>query len=105
LDGAGHREDEALLTAILDPNAAVEHAYLTRRILKRDGTTEEGMVERHDDRGVTLRLMGGASVFVPQREVKAVQVLQGRSVMPEGLIDNLPPVDVADLLAYIRTLK
>jgi len=105
LDGAGHREDEALLTAILNPNAAVEHAYLTRRILKQDGTTVEGMVERHDDRGVTLRLMGGASVFVPQREVKGVQVLQGQSVMPEGLIDNLPHADVADLLAYVRTLK
>jgi putative heme-binding domain-containing protein len=105
LDGSGYRDDEALLTAILNPDAAVERAYQVSRILKNDGTTVEGFVEKHDDRGVTLRFMGGAALFVSSADVKAVQILEGRSVMPTGLIDHLPAADVADLLAYIRTLK
>ncbi|MEO6006031.1 MAG: PVC-type heme-binding CxxCH protein [Opitutus sp.] len=105
LDGAGYRDEKALLTAILNPDAAIEYSYIVRRIQKNDGSTLEGFLEKQDDRGVTLRMMGGASVFVGQSEVKALQVVMGRSVMPEGLIDHLPPGDVADLLAYIRTLK
>ena len=105
LDGSGHRDDAALLTAILNPDAAIEPAYVLRRLLKSDGTTVEGFLEKHDDRGITLRFMGGAEEFVSSADVKAVQTLQGRSVMPPGLIDHLPTSDVADLLAYIRTLK
>ena len=104
LDGSGYRDNEALLTAILNPDAAVEYAYQLRRIQKNDGTSLEGFLEKQDDRGVTIRFMGGASEFVSSADVKAVQILHGRSVMPPGLIDHLPTSDVADLLVYIRTL-
>jgi len=105
LDGSGHRDNEGLLTAIIDPSAAMEGAYRLRRILKTDGTTVEGYLEKQNERGATLRFMGGGSLFVSDSEIKTVQQVQGRSAMPEGLIDNLSQKQVADLLAYIRTLK
>ncbi|MCZ6674396.1 MAG: c-type cytochrome, partial [Verrucomicrobia bacterium] len=105
LDGSGYRDNEALLTAVLDPNAAMEGAYTLRRILKTDGTMVEGYMEKNNERGVTLRFMGGGSLFVPQTEIKTVQQVRGRSSMPEGLIDHLPHEQVADFLAYVRTLK
>ena len=105
LDGSGHRDNEGLLTAILDPAAAMEGAYRLRRIHKTDGTTVEGYLEKQDERGATLRFMGGGSLFVSNSEIKSLQQVQGRSAMPEGLIDNLPQEQVADLLAYIRTLQ
>ena len=105
LDGSGYRDTESLIWAILDPDAAVEGPYALRRVHKNDGTAVEGYLEKSTDRGVTLRFMGGASLFVPTSEIKAVQHLRGRSSMPEGLVDNLPPDQVADLLAYIRTLQ
>ncbi|MBT6378753.1 MAG: c-type cytochrome [Opitutales bacterium] len=105
LDGSGHRDNEGLLTAVIDPSAAMEGAYRLRRILKTDGTTIEGYLEKQNEHGATLRFMGGGSLFVSNSEIKTVQQVQGRSSMPEGLIDNLPQEQLADLLAYIRTLK
>ena len=83
----------------------MEGAYRLRRIQKTDGTTVEGYLEKQNEHGATLRFMGGGSLFVSDSEIKTVQQVQGRSSMPEGLIDNLPQEQVADLLAYIRTLK
>ena len=105
LDGSGYRDNEGLLTAILDPNAAMEGAYGLRRILKTDGSIVEGYMEKNNEHGVTMRFMGGGSLFVPRPEIKTVQTVPGRSSMPEGLIDHLPPEQVADFFAYIRTLK
>ena len=105
LDGSGYRDHEGLLTAILDPDAAVEGPYAIRRVHKNDGTVVEGYLEKTTDRGVTLRFMGGGSIFLPNSEIKNVQMLRGRSTMPEGLVDNLPPDQIADLLSYIRTLQ
>jgi len=105
LDGSGYRDNEAMLTAVLDPNAAMEGAYGLRRLLKTDGTMVEGYMEKNNERGVTLRFMGGGSLFVSQTEIKTVQQVRGRSSMPEGLIDHLPHAQVANFLAYVRTLK
>jgi putative heme-binding domain-containing protein len=105
LDGSGHREREALLTAILNPDAAVEGGYLTYRVTKKDGSTLEGYRVKEDERGVTLAFMGGAEVFVPSAEIATKQFADGRSFMPKGLLDAYKDQDVADLLAYIQTLK
>ncbi len=105
LDGSGYRDNEALLTAILDPSAASEGAYRVRRIQKTDGTFVEGYVEKENERGVTFRFMGGGSVFVPKSEIKGLTQVLPQSTMPEGLIDKMPHDQVANLLAYISTLQ
>ena len=105
LDGAAHRETEHLLTAILDPDAAVEGNYALYRIFKRDGDAIEGYLEEENARGTTLRLMGGGKLFVSRDQIASAGFLNGRSVMPRGLIDGFDKQQLADLLAYVRTLK
>ncbi|MCF0074704.1 c-type cytochrome [Dyadobacter sp. CY261] len=105
LDGSANRENEALLTAILDPDAAVESGYAVFRVGKRDGTTVEGYLVNQDNRGTTIAFMGGAKTFIPASEIKSQGTLGGRSFMIKGLIDLYSDQQVADLLAYIRTLK
>jgi putative heme-binding domain-containing protein len=105
LDGAAHRETEHLLTAILDPDAAVEGNYALYRIFKRDGDAIEGYLEEENARGATLRLMGGGKLFVSRDQIASASFLNGRSVMPRGLIDGFDKQQLADLLAYVRTLK
>jgi len=105
LDGSAHREREALLTAIINPDAAVEGGYQIFRVAKKDGSVVEGYRIRDDERGVTLAFMGGANVFIPTAEIAAKNFVLGRSFMPKGLIDAYQDQDVADLLAYILTLK
>jgi putative membrane-bound dehydrogenase-like protein len=105
LDGSAARENKALLTAILDPDAAVEGGYAVYRVTKKDNSTMEGYLVHKDDAGTTLAFMGGAKIFIPAKTIKEQDFLQGRSFMPKGILNNFSDTQVADLLAYIRTLK
>jgi putative heme-binding domain-containing protein len=105
LDGSAMRENEALLTAILNPDAAVEGSYAVYRVTKKDGSSLEGYLVKRDNRGTTIGFMGGSSQFVQVSEIDSEGFLGGRSFMPKGLIDNYSEEQVSDLLTYIRTLK
>lgn len=105
LDGSASRENEALLTAILDPDAAVESNYAVYRVTKKNGSTVEGYLVNKSDRGTTIAFMGGSQVFVEAGAIQSQGFLGGRSFMVKGLIDQYSDKQVADLLAYIRTIK
>jgi len=105
LDGSANRDNEALLTAILNPDAAVEGGYEVLRVIKKDNSTIEGYLYQKGDNGITVAVMGGNKIFIPEAEIKAAHPLGGRSFMPKGLIDQYTDEQVADLLAYIRTLR
>lgn len=105
LDGSAFRENEALLTAILDPNAALEGSYAVYRVTKTDGSTVEGYLIKRDNRGTSIGFMGGSKIFIQASEIKSESFLAGRSFMFEGLIEGYSDEQVADLLAYIKTLK
>ncbi|MDQ6480188.1 HEAT repeat domain-containing protein [Dyadobacter sp. LHD-138] len=105
LDGSASRENEALLTAILNPDAAVESGYAVFRLTKKDGSILEGYLVNRDDRGTTIAFMGGSKVFVEAASIKSQGFLGGRSFMVKGLIDGYTDKQVADLLSYIHTLK
>lgn len=105
LDGSANRENEALLTALLNPDAAVEGGYEVFRIIKKDNSVLEGYLYKKADNGITVAVMGGNKIFVPNADIKNTQVLGGRSFMPKGLMDQYADADVANLLAYIKTLK
>jgi putative heme-binding domain-containing protein len=105
LDGSASREYEALLTAILNPDAAVESSYAIYRVKKKDGQSLEGYLVNKDARGTTLAFMGGSRIFIETANIQSQGFLGGRSFMTKGLIDNYTDKQVADLLSYIRTLK
>ncbi len=105
LDGSANRDNEALLTAVLNPDAAVEGGYEVFRVVKNDNSTVEGYLYQKADNGVTIAIMGGNKIFIPESDIKRTQVLGGRSFMPRGLIDRFSDEEVANLLAYIKTLK
>lgn len=105
LDGSASRENEALLTAILDPDAAVESGYSVYRVTKKDNSSVEGYLVSKDERGTTIAFMGGSKVFVEASAIKGQGFLGGRSFMPKGLIDHYSDKQVADLLSFIKTLK
>lgn len=105
LDGSANRDNEALLTAILDPDTAVESGYALYRITKKNGNTVEGYLVNKNERGTTIAFMGGTQIFVEAGAIRQQGFLGGRSFMMKGLIDRYTDKQVADLLAYIRTLK
>ena len=100
LDGSGHRDLDSLLRAIVTPDAAVEPGYRSYRVETHDGRLVEGYLVKHDENGATIRLMGGADLFFPQREIRRAHYLS-RSFMPPGLFDTLDEQQIADIIAYI----
>ncbi|SDE87001.1 putative heme-binding domain-containing protein [Dyadobacter soli] len=105
LDGSANRENESLLTAILNPDAAIESGYAVYRVTRKDGSQMEGYLVNKDNQGTTLAFMGGGKSFIEAGAIKSQGFLGGRSFMVKGLIDNYSDQQVADLLSYIRTLK
>ncbi|MFT5126920.1 MAG: putative heme-binding domain-containing protein, partial [Rhodothermales bacterium] len=79
--------------------------YTLYHVQRADGSTIEGLLEKQDKRGITMRFMGGGSVFIPSVDSISGAFVPGRSVMPTGLIDSLPDGQVANLIAYIQSLK
>jgi putative membrane-bound dehydrogenase-like protein len=104
LDGSAHRENEGLLTAILNPDAAVEGNYVLFRVIKKDGSSVEGYCEKRDHEGTTMRFMGGGKLYIPANEITSQNFVGKRSVMP-SMFGGFDDKTMADLLAYIRTLK
>lgn len=105
LDGSAMRDNEALITAIIDPDAALESGYAVYRITKKDGAVIEGYMANKDDRGTTIGLIGGHEQFVQKTDIVSEHFVSGRSFMPKGLIDEYSDEQVADLFAYIKTLE
>jgi putative heme-binding domain-containing protein len=99
----GTRTPDTLLTAILDPNREVDPRYLAYTVQTVDGRTLSGIITAETATTVTLRRADGSDTVLRSR----IEDLRsaGVSLMPEGLEKNVPPADMADLLAFLATVK
>ena len=104
LDGSSTRELHALLTAIVNPDIAVEGGYNLHRIEKKDGSVLDGYLYKAGDTGLTMAVMGGAKIFVPKGEIKKEGAVDGKSFMP-SIFASYDDQTMVDLVSYIKTLK
>ena len=93
---------EALITAILDPNRAVEAKFLTFTAITKSGVTHSGILASETASSLTLRAAEGKEVTLLRNEIDELQS-STKSLMPEGLEKELKPADAAALIAYVRT--
>jgi putative membrane-bound dehydrogenase-like protein len=104
LDGSANRTPEALLRAILTPDAATEPGYRMYRIETYEGKMHEGFMLQSNSSGTSLVFTGGRELFIPKSEIRREGFMK-RSLMPTGLIDNLPDADISALLSFISSLQ
>jgi putative heme-binding domain-containing protein len=104
LDGVGNTGVEALLRNILTPSAAMESAYRTFRVVTTDGSVRDGFLVEETAEGILLRTPGAEDRRIPRTEIKKSSYLT-RSLMPEGLLESLPPEQVSDLFAHLKSLR
>ncbi|MFO0801918.1 MAG: PVC-type heme-binding CxxCH protein [Gemmataceae bacterium] len=95
---------ESVLTNILDPNREVLPQYYTYLLTTDDDVTITGMIAAETANTVTIRKADGTSSTI-QRVNIATLKSSGLSAMPEGLEDKLSVEAMADLLAYLASLK
>ena len=71
--------------------------------MTRDGTIYQGYLRGETPEAMTLAdHLSGQTVVLPKSSIMVFRQLG--SLMPEGLVDALPPDDLRDLIAYLGGL-
>ncbi len=104
LDGSAQRDPVALITSLVDPDAAVENVFRLYRVETSDGQTAAGFRKDIDAKEITLMLMGGTLQRIPLGKVKRAGYIQGQSVMP-ALGIGLSVEQAVDVVRYLRTVR
>ena len=102
LSGLGDKPIDYLLTAILDPNRAVEARYISYVADTKAGLRLTGIIASESGNRLTLVGTDGKPQTVLRSDLENLSST-GKSLMPEGLETDLPPQAMADVLAYIKS--
>ena len=89
-----------MLVAILDPNRAVEARYKSYTATTQEGLSYTGIVTLESDTSITLALADGKQQSLLRSEIEELTT-GGKSLMPEGLENELSEQDIADLLTLL----
>ena len=95
-------QTDALLLAIVQPNAEIRSGYEMVTVQTADGRVLSGFLTRDDLDIVGLRIVGGGEVILDREQIKSIE-LQPRSLMPEGLLHRLTDTALRDLFSYLRS--
>ena len=95
------RKREQLLTDILQPNRAIDANYIMYVLETVEGRILNGVMVSQTATSVTLKQPEGKTFTILRSEIEQVQS-SGISLMPEGLEQNIPPADMADLITFIK---
>lgn len=99
-----NRGAEAILVNVLDPNREVNPQYVNYTVVTTDGRTLSGLIAAETANSITLKRQEGATDTVLRNDIEELHS-SGLSIMPEGLEKQLDAQAVADLIAYILSVK
>jgi putative membrane-bound dehydrogenase-like protein len=96
-----NKTKEALLSSIIDPSGAVDANYFNYSILTEDGRTLSGKLETETATGITLLAAEGKRTTVLRDDIEMLKASR-KSLMPDGLEQDLELQDVSDLIQYVQ---
>jgi putative heme-binding domain-containing protein len=95
---------EAVLLNILDPNREVKPQFLTYVVVTDNGRILTGMITAETANSITLRRTDGTSETLLRAKIEEMKST-GISFMPEGLENQIDHQAMADLLAYLNSVR
>ncbi len=93
-----------LAESILKPSAKIAQGFDTFSFVTVDGKILTGFVVGESADAVQIRQTNGLALSLKKDEIEE-RVKQETSMMPLGLANNLTPEQLADLIAYLESLK
>jgi putative heme-binding domain-containing protein len=93
-----------LMTDIQFPNRNVAEAFRATVFTLKDGTQRSGFIVFNSADGVMLQTGPGITERIGEENISAREA-SPVSLMPPALLSGLKPAELADLYAYLRTLK
>ncbi len=104
LIGYAFKSREDLLAQVLDPNREVDPRYLAYSIELVDGRLLLGVLAEENATSINLRTAAGEYLLLNRSEIEAIRSTS-KSLMPDNLADELTPQKLADLSAWLETLR
>jgi putative membrane-bound dehydrogenase-like protein len=105
LVGIGQRNSSTeLLESILKPSAKIAQGFESYTFVMTNGKTFNGFIVAVGAKALRIREVTGVERELKVEEIESRQV-QMISSMPEGVVGNLTPEHLANLLAYLQSLK
>ena len=100
--GKRYKKNE-LLESVLKPSAKIAQGFDTYAFITVEGKQVSGFVTSESADSVQVRQADGVSVKIMTEDIEVRRKLEG-SMMPKGLVNNLTPEQLADLIAYLQSL-
>jgi putative heme-binding domain-containing protein len=104
LNAIRDRGTAAVLLNILDPNREVKPQFLTYAAVLNNGRALSGMIVAETANSLTLRKADNTTETILRINIDEL-FNTGLSFMPEGLEKQLDPEAMADVLAYLNSIK
>ncbi|MFZ4081158.1 MAG: HEAT repeat domain-containing protein [Pirellula sp.] len=87
------------LESILFPSHVISDQYATKKVLTKDGEVYTGILVK-TPKGLAVRVNENKEFVLAEDQIEEVQNSK-TSVMPAGLLDNLTPSEIRDLMVYL----
>lgn len=100
----GKLSKDGMFTAVLYPSAAIEHSFNGLTLTLKNGSQVVGYVISDTTDELTLKINGGAQQVVKKSDITKREEMK-QSLMPPGLAAIVGPQGLADLVAWLQTLK
>jgi putative membrane-bound dehydrogenase-like protein len=94
----------AVLLNVLDPNREVKPQFLSYVVVTDEGKIVTGMIATESANSLTIRRPDGTTAELLRTEIEQLKST-GLSFMPEGLEKQLDHQAMADLLAYLDSIR
>ena len=103
ITGSNRANLDYFLTNVVDPNAVIGKDYQAIEVRTEDDEFIVGILDREDDATLALKTTGGVRL-IPKKEISpGGRKLSEKSMMPEGLLDQLKESQIRDLVAYLAS--
>ncbi|HLJ11566.1 MAG TPA: PVC-type heme-binding CxxCH protein [Planctomycetaceae bacterium] len=99
-----NRGAEAILLNVLDPNREVNPQYVNYIVVTTEGKSITGLIAAETATSVTLKRQENATDTILRGNIDELRST-GLSIMPEGLEKQLDQQAMADLIAYLLSVK
>jgi putative heme-binding domain-containing protein len=103
-DVGGKYERALLIESVLEPSRQIVEGYRPSIVATTDGRVSTGIVKGESAEDLTLIDAEGHRRIVRKSQIEQRQT-GNTSLMPDGLAAGLSPADLADVIAYLESLR
>ena len=93
---------EYVVMSVLDPDQAIKEAYTTKVVITLDGRIHQGLVDDRTANALVLKDATGKKTSIPIEDID--EEIEGKSLMPKGLVKFMTKAEVLDLGKFLATL-